>query len=536
MSQSLFGDEFEIQIPQVDTKKLIKKIEDAGKSEINVEKALKSKKVSLQERLALINENVLRILGKQKQNVLVIKDKETFNDYVAQAINSERIAIDTETNNSLDAITCKLMGLCLYYAGGKQAYIPLNHRDPTTQERLPWQLTEEDCKEQLQKIKEANTFCVFHNYKFDYKVIKCTCDIEVPCHWDTLIASKLIDENEISAGLKQQYISKIDPSQEKYSIDHLFENVEYADVDPEIFALYAATDSMMTDKLYLWQKPIMEGYKNEPGPFGKTVYDLYTEVELPCVRATAEMELNGIRFDNEYAKRLKIKFEQKLTEIDTEIAKELQLLEEKINLWKLSPEANFHPAKKSGEGVGKSKLEQLEDPIALSSPTQLAILLYDILKVPVVDKEAPRGTGEEVLEKLNLPLTKLLLERRGVVKLLDAFINSLPEKVNPKTGKIHCSFNQYGAKTGRFSSSEPNLQQIPSHEKSIRLLFTADCENHIVECTDNYYEVPITDEVETTQGWKKVKELVIGDVIIGQDNQDTLKEIKIIGTNYLLYT
>ena len=88
-----------------------------------------------------------------------------------------------------------------------------------------------------------------------------------------------------------------------------------------------------------------------------------------------------------------------------------------------------------------------------------------------------------------------------MVKLLDAFINSLPEKVNPKTGKIHCSFNQYGAATGRFSSSEPNLQQIPSHSKNIRLLFTADTDYHQVEPTsEDCYEVPVGDEVETTEG------------------------------------
>ena len=333
--------------------------------------------------------------------------------------------------------------------------------------------------------------------------------------------------------MKQQYIDKIDPSQEKYSIDHLFENVEYAMVDPEVFALYAATDPKMTDDLYLWQKPRMEAVEKENPTCN--FYKLFKEVEMPCIQVVAEMELNGVLFDTEYANRLRSKFEKQLAEIDEKINTELNTLQPKIEAWKLSPEANakarvYVPAKSkmvpdkiaqtyplidekgARYKVGKAKIEQLEEPISI-------------------------GTGEDVLQKLKdkIPLCGLLLDRRGVVKLLDAFINSLPETVNPLTGKIHCSFNQYGAATGRFSSSNPNLQQIPSHLKTIRMLFRADCINHQVNLTDNYYIVPKTDEVETLVGWKKVKDLVIGDTIIGQNNQDIIKDIKIINTDYLLY-
>lgn len=525
--------------------------------EVSAEQKLKSKKLSLNERLAIINTNVLKVLGKQKANVLVIKDKETFIKYIDKAIQVGRIAIDTETNNSLDPITCKLMGLCLFVPGEKQAYIPIHHRNPDTQEHLAWQLTEADCKEQLQRILDAKTYIVMHNGKFDYKVIKCTCDIEVEPNWDTMIAAKVLDENEFSAGLKQQYISKIDKSQEKYSIDHLFESIEYADVDPDIFALYAATDSMMTDALYLWQKPRLEAYKNEPGPCGKSAYDLFMDVEMPCIISTAKMELNGIRFDKEYANRLKIRFEGELAEIDTKINEVMSSYAQIIKDWRAdkenNKETNVYVAEKTkmskekietmypfidAEGrrykKGKSKVSQLEDPISLSSPTQLAILLFDILKL---DNDGDRGTGEEVLEKLKkqTPLAELLLKRRGIVKLLDAFINSLPENVNQKTGKIHCHFNQYGAATGRFSSSEPNLQQIPSHMKSIRMLFTADIDNHEVELTNNYYEIPEGDEVETTIGWKKIKDIKIGDIIVGKDNKDIVKNIIKNKSGYLIY-
>ena len=83
-----------------------------------------------------------------------------------------------------------------------------------------------------------------HNGKFDYEVIKMTCGIALKVYWDTMLGVRILDENEKSAKLKDQYRDKIDSSVEKYSIDHLFEDIEYAVVDPELFALYAATDEI----------------------------------------------------------------------------------------------------------------------------------------------------------------------------------------------------------------------------------------------------------------------------------------------------
>lgn len=593
--EGLFGADFELEIvkPKSEVKKLVKKLDaDSTKpAEVNAEKLLKSKKLSLQERLAIINEKVIKTLGKQRHNTIVIRSLNDFSDYIDKAIAAGRIAVDTETNNSLDPITCKLMGLCLYVPGEKQAYIPINHIDNETSELLPNQLTEADCRAQLQRILDAKTALkggwvpdyggqsyadwysvhvgtsttaddikiIMHNGKFDYKVIKCTCDIPVVPDWDTMLAAKVLDENEFSAGLKQQYISKIDPSQEKYSIDHLFENVEYAQVDPEIFALYAATDSMMTDKLYLWQKPLMEEAEAENPD--RNIYKLFKEVEMPCLQVVAEMELAGINFDVEYADRLRVKYEAQLADIDNKIKVELAIIERKIEAWKKTPDAlspaKVYVAEKSKMSqekieatyphidaalnkrykIGKAKIDQLEDPISLSSPTQLAILFYDILGLHNKDKD--RSTGEEALTELSKQnaIAGLLLERRGIVKLLDAFINSLPKKVNPKTGKIHCSFNQYGAATGRFSSSEPNLQQVPSHAKNIRMLFTADTTYRKVEISDDCFVVPSSDEVETVNGWKYARDLVVGDRLKGEDFDEIIVSIeKRADNSCILYT
>lgn len=462
---SLWGEEFIVETKIKETKKIIKKIKEPKEPKITVEKQVKSKKLSLQERLALIEENVLSILGKYKDDTQVIKTREELHNYINSAIKNNIIAIDTETNNSLDPITCKLMGPCIYTPGEKNAYIPLNHRDSTSDERLAWQLTETDILEEFNRLDACKI--IMHNGKFDYQVIKCTTGKELHIDWDTMIGSKVLDENEMSAGLKQQYIDKIDPSIEKYSIDHLFENVEYAVVDPDIFALYAATDAYMTYKLYEWQKDQFEKRDNQ------RIYSLFRDIEMPIVTVAAEMELTGVEIDQEYAKLLSAKYHKKMDAIDNKIAEELQKLAPQILKWRNSADAQA-PSKESTNGkAAKTKGEQLKDPVEITSPTQLAILLYDILGVPVIDKKTPRGTGEPILEKINLPICSLILEKRGLAKLINTYIDKLPAVVNPKTQRLHCHFNQYGAATGRFSSSDPNLQNIPSHNKEIRMLFKA---------------------------------------------------------------
>ena len=109
----------------------------------------------------------------------------------------------------------------------------------------------------------------------------------------------------------------------------------------------------------------------------------------------------------------------------------------------------------------------------MTSPTQLAIFFYDVLDVGVIDKKSPRGTGEEILKSIGLPICNLILEKRGMEKLIGTYVDKLPNCVIPETGRLHAHFNQIGADTGRFSSSDPNLQNIPSHNKNIRMMFTA---------------------------------------------------------------
>ena len=512
MLDSLWGAEIDSFIESAtkkNTKAVLNKIKQPKTETKSTEKQLKSKVVPLSEKIKLISENVNAVLGKQKNNISVLYDKEQLLNYIDQSIRNGVIAIDTETNNSLDATTCKLMGLCLYTAGQKQVYVPVNHINNDTGERLSNQLTEKDCAEALKKVIESHIEIVMHNGKFDYQVLKCTCGVEVIPTWDTMLGAKIINENEL-AGLKQQYILHIDKDQEKYSIEHLFEKLPYEVFDPELFAMYAATDAMMTYKLYEYQRDILNSEEN------KKLKSLFLEVEMPCVQVVAEMELSGITVDLEYSKRLSEKYHKILDDVDARIKAELDKIQKKIAVWRLTPEANQKEKKlnkKGEETLSKSKAEQLEDPINLGSPAQLAILLYDILKVPPVDAKSGRGTGEDILKKMNLPICNLLLERRAVVKLLDAFIDTIPEVAkNWKDHRVRTHFNQYGADTGRFSSSSPlNLQQIPSHNKEIRMMFMAQ-EGYTLVGSDFSQQEPrllsqLSGDENMTQAYKDGKDL-----------------------------
>lgn len=435
---SLWGDDFSIKNTKEADLELLEKTKKPLKV-VSSEKSLKSKKTSIEDKLAIIREEVLRILGGYAENTIVIKTKQQLIDYIDKSIQNGIISVDTETDNSLDPITCKLMGPCIYTPGQKNAYIPINHINYVTGERLDWQLTEEDVAEQFKRLE--NTPIIFHNGKFDYEVIKCTTGVPLKIYWDTMIGARMLNENE-KAGLKEQYIAKIDPSIEKYDIEHLFSGIEYAIVDPEIFALYAATDAFMTYKLYEWQ------LKQFNLPDNKRIFDVFKNVEIPVITVAAQMELDGVEIDKEYATRLSEKYHKKSEELDKLIETELKKYDSVIAQWRLTPDANYHPPKKAGSGEGKSKAEQLDDPVSISSPTQLAILIYDVLQYKSVDKKMPRGTGEDILVKLNekyqIPLCDLILQKRGLEKLIGTYIDKLPECVSPKDGRLHAQFNQLG--------------------------------------------------------------------------------------------
>lgn len=524
---SLWGEEFEIKKEPERVKKAAKKISEPKDPKVIVDRVINSRSVSILEKLTVIREEVRRILGKFVDDTILIRSEDDLKDYIDCSINNGFIAIDTETSNSLDPITCKLMGACIYTPGRKNAYIPVNHVHPETLQLLDNQLTESQIKDQFSRL--SNTKIIMHNGKFDYEVIKCTCDIPLKIYWDTEIAARILNENELAA-LKKQYVMHIDPDQEKYSIEYLFSGVEYSLVDPETFALYAATDSYITYRLYEWQKEQF----NLPG--NERIYNLFLNIEMPIVEVAAEMELLGVEIDKEYAERLSKKYHLQVDEVDQKISVELDKYLDKIKDWRSTSDANYHPTSKKPDKNGnfklqKSKSEQLADPPQVTSPTQLAILLYDVFKTPVIDRKAPRGTGEDIITKINLPICKLILEKRGLEKLIGTYIDKLPACVCSVDNRLHANFKQLGADTGRFSSSDPNLQNIPSHMKNIRLMFRAGKHSEHIQVEDGVVSLCLNDEIQLTSGvWKVVKDLVVGEQLYNDiGNIEVINNIRMLG-------
>jgi DNA polymerase I-like protein with 3'-5' exonuclease and polymerase domains len=431
-----------------------------------------SSKLSLTEKLQVIREEVNRRLGKFKYNTKVIYTQEELNEYLNQSLKNNIISIDTETNNSIDPITCKIMGLCLYTPGMPQAYVPINHCIPGTEELLyeevedmygevykkPKQLTELQLNYFLRDLNLNETKIIMHNAKFDIQVLDFTCMNScnsITCYWDTMLAAKIIDENH-SAKLKDLYQRYIDPEQDSYNIETFFKGVKYSDVDPETFALYAATDAYETYELYQWQVKEFERL-NDPNMF-----NVFKKIEMGVLPCVVEMQEVGLGLDYKYIENLHKTYNAKLDKAKSKIDELLAQYQPAIDKYIID-----HPDVK------------LDNPISITSPKQLAILLYDILRIKPVDPEKPRGTGEPELSKMDHPLAKPLLEFREFSKLVTTYIDKLPNDANPKTKKIHANFNQIGVEdrtvvTGRFSSSDPNLQNIPSHDKKIRPMFIAD--------------------------------------------------------------
>lgn len=308
----------------------------------------------------------------------------------------------------------------------------------------------------------------------------------------------------------------------------------------------------------------------------------FENIEMPIVKVTADIELIGVCIDQEFGERLKIKYNLLLQEIDEKIEQELEALKPTINKWKSSKDATektkqFEPKKtklslakleekypyvdqKTGKRykVGKAKIEQLEDPINLASPTQLAIVFYDILKCPTVSKKSPRGTGKDELEALadrtDFALCKLILERRGIVKLITTYIDVIPALAQHwPDGRIRYRLNSAGTNTGRYSSggefkfldadenpvelASINSQNIPSRGsgKITRMLFKAREDFSTITEQDNYYKLPEISEIETVGGWKYGKDLVIGDILITDTGKDVITNIVYINKEYLIY-
>lgn len=422
-------------------------------------------------RINQIKAVVEKNLGQYKEEYQLIRDQEVLHDFITECIGNSYIAIDTETDG-LDPLVNILAGICPYTHNQKSAYIPINHISYITGVKASNQLSSDFILDEFKRLLVKKPYIDMFNAKFDIRFLRAFGLTDIYCNWDGYLASRILNENEPHKNLKQLHNKYcLDGKGDAFRFDDLFKGIPFTYVPPDIGYLYAAHDPIITYELCEYQRKYLTDKTDRQDI--KDMYWVFKNIEMPCINVVADMEDNGILFDKEYAKELSVKYTALLEDKEKEFYKCCDEFKEQIEAFK-SKSWTVYSDEDISQPVGKRSNENLlDDPINIASPKQLAILLYDILKLESPDKKAPRGTGEEILSKFDMPLTNSILEYREVSKLLSTYIDKLPECVNPKDGRIHCSFNQYGADTGRFSSQDPNLQNIPSHNKDIRKMFIA---------------------------------------------------------------
>ena len=328
-------------------------------------------------------------------------------------LTKEFVSIDTETT-STDAISAELVGLSFSAEESKAFYVPVpaNYEEALKVVEIFKPLYESD---KIMKIGQ--------NIKYDYEVLTRYGVTIQGKMFDTMIAHYLI-QPELHHNM--DYLAETLLGYQTIHIEELLgpkgkKQKNMRDVSPTDIYEYAAEDADITLRL----KNVLEPRLKELG-----VEELFWNIEMPLVRVLADMELNGVCLDTEALQDTSKIFNERMREYEQEIYKE----------------------------AGKE--------FNISSPKQVGDILFGKLQIMDKPKKTKTGqyvTSEEVLQSLEnkSPIVRNILNYRGMKKLLSTYIDALPKLINPRTGHIHTSFNQALTATGRLSSSDPNLQNIP---------------------------------------------------------------------------
>ncbi len=328
-------------------------------------------------------------------------------------------AFDTETT-SLDPLCAQLVGVSFAAVEGKAAYLPFGHDYSGAPTQLARALVLKKLKPLLE---DARLLKVGHNLKYDMEVL-AQAGIQLQgVAFDTMLESYILDSagpNHDMDSLALKYLGWRTIHYEEVAGKGA-KQICFSAVPIEAASTYAAEDADVTLRLHEVLNPRLQKEKG--------LKQIFETIEMPLIPVLARMERNGVLIDAKM-----------LDQQSKELEKRLLVLEEQ-----------------TVQMAGKV--------FNLNSPKQLQQVLFEDLKLPVLQK-TPTGqpsTAEPVLQELahDYPLPKTIIEYRGLSKLISTYTKKLPEQINPETGRVHTSYNQTGAATGRLSSSGPNLQNIP---------------------------------------------------------------------------
>ena len=363
-----------------------------------------------------------------------ILTQEHFEKWLAELNNAELFAFDTETT-SLDYCKAEIVGISFAVVAGKAAYLPLAHQYPDA----PLQLDRTKILAQLKPLLEnPNKAKLGQNLKYDAHVLAnhgiCLQGIAHDSMLESYVLNSTATRHNMD-DLAKEYLGVTTIHYEDITGKGV-KQIPFQEVPIEQAAPYAAEDADITLQLH---QTLITKLQEQP-----SLLSLYQDIEMPLLSVLSRIESNGVLIDTGM-----------LSQQSLELASQIVSLEQAAH-----------------ESAGHA--------FNLGSPKQLQTILYDQLKLPI-RKKTPKGqpsTEESVLQELALeyPLPKLILDYRSLSKLKSTYTDKLPLQVNDKTGRVHTSYHQAVAATGRLSSSDPNLQNIPirSEEgRKIRQAFIA---------------------------------------------------------------
>nr|UWG13339.1 MAG: DNA polymerase family A [Bacteriophage sp.] len=433
---------------------------------------VKRNKNKLENALVVIQELVKSGRLHAEGEVETIRTPERLKEYMDHCKQSGEYVLDVETTG-LDIYNDILVGICLYTPGETSAYVPFNHTD-LQNVRVADQMSEEQVRDiMIPYLQDQELRCINHNIKFDNKKLAWDWkQVIVNIYWDTQIAGNVLNENEPHKlkPMYNKYILHGKGSGEDYK--DLFDGIPFNYVSIDIATVYGANDGFKTYALYKFQAQYLR--EDHPREDFRKMYYVFREVEMPLIPLCTDMEMRGVEIREDFAKELSEDFNKELVEVEAKCDAYVEQFKQYIldhnNLMRLT------------KGTCK---------INYSSPQQVAALFYDIFKLKSVSRKEPRGTGDKIIQKFLSTAKKKdtkksrefaeFLENyqrfKEIKKLLGTYVDKIPQVKEPKINAVYTTYNQYGAKTGRFSSSDTvskiNLQNIPSKEKRIRKIFKA---------------------------------------------------------------